>query len=300
MNLVGLARAKDRDVRSVETAIRSSLESASYEFPNGIRDVVIKPNLCYYWDYSTGQTTDSRVIAAMTNIIHENVSQRARISIVESDASAMKCRHAFKILGYTELAHRYGLKLVNLSEEKFRNVEVTVDGRILRLRLPECIEKSDLRINIPKIKYTIERLKITCALKNIFGCNPYEKKFKYHSHLEEVIVGLNKLMKFNLCILDGLIIYGASPRRLGLIMSGSDSVAFDSAAASIAGVNPRRIYCLRLAEKEGIGTISFRDMGFPIGYFKSNYPRRDFRQIVLAKAYSAVTTVGIGKRLGLS
>ena len=43
------------------------------------------------------------------------------------------------------------------------------------------VQEADLKINVCKIKYSLESIKITCALKNVFGCNPYPKKFKYHS-----------------------------------------------------------------------------------------------------------------------
>ena len=105
--------------------------------------------------------------------------------------------------------------------------------------VPRVIRDADLKINIPKIKYTFEKIKLTCALKNIFGCNPYPKKFKYHSKIEEAIVALNKAMKFDLCIIDGNIISGAKPRKIGLVMASKDPVAIDAAAAKIAGINPK-------------------------------------------------------------
>jgi len=122
------------------------------------------------------------------------------ISIVESDASAMQCKHAFKMLSYEKLAYHYNVNLVNLSEDPHGIENVTAGGHSLKIMVPKTIKEADLKINVPKIKYSIEKIKITCALKNIFGCNPYPKKFKYHHNIYEAIVAINKAMKFDLHI----------------------------------------------------------------------------------------------------
>jgi uncharacterized protein (DUF362 family) len=255
--------------------------------------------MCYYWDYSTGQTTDPKFVAALIDVLREQISPDINISIVESDASAMKCRYAFKMLSYKELAQDYNLKLINLSEDKSNAVEATAGGQSFRFMIPQTIQNADLKINIPKIKYTMEKIKITCALKNIFGCNPYPKKFKYHSKLGETIVAINKAMKFNLHIIDGIIVSGIQPRQLGLVMASRDPVAIDSAAAKIAGLNPETIKYLQLAKKEGLGNTAFCNKGIPLEHFKSQYPKKNLQTKLMSKAYSIVVQTGLSKKLGL-
>ena len=278
--------------------IEDSLDLINYKFQKNIKKVVIKPNMCYYWDYSTGQTTDPRFIAALIDLIREKTSS-SEISIVESDASAMKCKHVFGMLGYEKLSKDYNVKLVNLSEDKYDVAQVTVGGQCFNLIVPRTIRDADLRINVPKIKYTMEEIKITCALKNIFGCNPYPRKFRYHPRLGEVIVASNKAMKFDLCIIDGNIVSGIQPCRLGLVMASKDPVAIDTAAAKMAGVNPKRIKYLQLAEKEGLGNTSFIPRGIPPSYFNRRYPRKDMTKKVMGKAYGLVMRLGLSKKLGL-
>ena len=89
---------------------------------------------------------------------------------MESDASAMKCGYAFKFLGYEKLAEKYGVRLVNLSEDRSEKVEAIVQNGPFEFMLPETIKNADLRVNVLKIKY-LSHTKISCALKNIFGCN---------------------------------------------------------------------------------------------------------------------------------
>lgn len=285
--------------KQLRQAILDSLDLIHFSFPPNLENVVIKPNMCYYWDYSTGQTTDPRFVGALIDVIRNKTSPNVEISIVESDASAMKCKHIFRMLGYEKLSKDYNVKLINLSEDKYDVAQVMVGGHSFNLMVPRTIRDADLKINVPKIKYTFEEIKITCALKNIFGCNPYPKKFRYHPRLGEVIVATNKAMRFDLCIIDGNNVSGIQPRRLGLVMASTDRVAIDAAAAKMAGVNPKRIKYLRLAEKEGLGNMSFVSRGIPPSYFSRRYPRKDVTKKMMGKAYGLVIRLGLGKRLGL-
>lgn len=297
MSLVSLVKIERSNMKK---AIEDSLSLLDYQFEKSIRNVVIKPNMCYYWDYTTGDTTDPKFVAALIDLIREKIATKVNISIVESDASAMKCKYAFKMLDYEKLANDYSVKLVNLSEDQCSKRQVTAGTQSFNIMIPQTIQKADLKINVPKIKYTMEKIKITCALKNIFGCNPYPKKFKYHSRLGEAIVAINKAMKFDLCIIDGNIVSGIQPRRLGLVMASKDPVAIDVAAAEIAGINSKRIEYLQLANKEGLGKASFIPKGLPISYFKAGYPKKNIKKKLMSQAYRLVTHVGLGKRLGLA
>jgi len=298
MSLVSFTKVRGASPNSTRQAILDSLDLIQFQFARNIRNVVIKANMCYYWGYSTGLTTDPKFVATLVDVIRDQVSPDVNISIVESDASAMKCKYAFKILGYEKMARHCKVALVNLSKDESERVEVVVGGQPFRFMLPRTIQNADLRVNVPKIKY-MDYTKITCALKNIFGCNPYPKKFIYHRKLDEAIVALNKLMKFHLCIVDGIIASGAQPRRLGLVMASRDPVAIDAAAAKIAGVNARSIRHITLASREGIGNASFIPKGIAPEYFKKRYPRKRVTDKVMNLAYKLVQTVGLETRLGL-
>jgi uncharacterized protein (DUF362 family) len=299
MSSVALVKILRPDIDGLKQSILDSLNLIHYDFPAEAKNIVIKPNMCYYWDYSTGQTTDPRFIAGLIEAIRERISPDVKISIVESDASAMKCKYAFKLLGYERLSRDYGVHLVNLSEDENNAVKVDAGDQHFSLRMPSTIQNADLKINVTKIKYSLEKIKITCALKNVFGCNPYPKKFRYHSKLDETIVALNKAMRFNLCLVDGIIVSGIQPRRLGLVMASTDPVAIDVAAAKIAGVNPKRIGYIQLAAREGIGNTSFIEKGAPLTYFRERYPRENAEKKLMSRAYKLVIRLNLGKRLGI-
>jgi len=299
MSLVSFTKARKDDFDSMKQAIREALGLIEHSFGEE-KNVIIKPNLCYYWDYSTGQTTDPRFVAALIDLIREQMPRKIDVCIVESDASAMKCRYAFKMLGYEKLAEDLDVELINLSEDENDVVEVAAGNQTFQLMVPQTIRNAGLRINVPKIKYmSREGVRITCALKNVFGCNPYPKKFRYHSRLAEAIVATNKVMKFDLCLTDGMIVSGIQPCRLGLVMASKDPVAIDVAAAKIAAENPMKIQYIQLAHKEGLGNTSFIERGKPLNYFRDRYPRKDVKTQLLGKAYAVVARAGLSHRLGL-
>jgi uncharacterized protein (DUF362 family) len=283
---------------AIADAISNALDLINYRFQN-VNNIVIKPNMCYYWLASTGHTTDPVFIGTLIDLLRQKVKADVKISIVESDASAMKCRHAFKLLGYEKLAEEYNVDLINLSEDENDVVKVKAGNYRFTLRIPRVIKNADLRINVPKLKYSTKELRITCALKNLYGCNPYPKKYKLHSKVGEAIVAINKAMKFNLCLLDGDIVIGVRTSKLGLVMASQDPVAFDAAAAKIAGFNPNSIEHFKLAQKEGIGTTTFVEKGIPLDYFKSHYPSSDPIMKVRGKLNRFLVYTGLGAKLGL-
>ncbi len=299
MSLVSFVKIQKTAQNPLKQAIYQSLQLIDYSFDKNVKTVVIKPNLCYYWDCSTGQTTDPKFVGELIDLIRAQIPQNVSISIVESDASAMRCSYAFKMLGFEKLAQERNVRLVNLSEEENDNVSIACNGKNYDFMLPKIIRDANLKINISKIKYTVDPIKLTCALKNIYGCNPYPKKYKYHPDLGNVIVALNKAMKFNLCLIDGNVVAGIQSRKLGLVMASRDPVAIDGASAKIAWLNPNKIPYFKVAEREGVGSRVFVPKGEPLEYFRALYPKTTLKRKMKERAYRLVLRAGLGKRLGL-
>ena len=107
-------------------------------------------------------------------------------------------------------------------------------------------------------------------------------------------------MKFNLCIIDGNIVSGVQPQRIGLVMASQDPVAIDAAAAKIAGVKPKTMKYLKLAAREGLGNTGFVEKGIPLAYFKARYPKKGIQKKLMGKAYRMVVKMNLGKRLGIA
>ena len=214
--------------------------------------VIIKPNLCRVMPTYTGATTDVRMVEAIIKIIM-NKARNCHIFVVESDNTQRIADTAFQRLGYMRLK-KYGVTLSNISSEGSSLVDLAGGRFFHKLRVPKTLQHFDYFISIGKLKtHLFER--ISCILKNQFGCIPYREKSMFHPFLSEVLYDLNQFYKPDLCIVDGLIAMeglgptNGAPRQANTIIVGNDAVETDVAAAKIMGFNPRSVPHLNYAIK---------------------------------------------------
>ncbi|MEM2146819.1 MAG: DUF362 domain-containing protein, partial [Candidatus Jordarchaeaceae archaeon] len=195
------------------------------------------------------------------------------IKIAEADASAMRTKYAFPLLDYARLAEQKKVELFNLSEDVTEERQIQVNKRKITFKIPRVLLQSDLFVNVPKLK-VMRETHITCAMKNIFGCIAYPRKSIYHPFLAEAIVGINKILRPKLNIVDGLVALGRFPVKLNLLMASADTFSTDWVAAKIVGYRPSKIKFLSLANKEGIGNSrEITIVGNKIEAFQKDFPK---------------------------
>jgi uncharacterized protein (DUF362 family) len=270
--LVSLVNASKCD--TLTEAVEQALELMHFDFRKEIRKVAIKPNLCYYWKSTTGETTDPNLVEAIIDILRMKCNPD-KILIVESDATAMRAKYAFKALGYEKLATRKKIELLNLCETDSLSVPNVTSSISKEIRIPKILTEVDLFVSVPKLKlHSLTGL--TCALKNQFGCIPIRRKVVFHNRIHETIALINKLIPPDLIVVDGIIASGKTPKKLDLIMASSDPVAIDCVAAKIAGLSPRRTKYIAESEKIGVGSTNFQCVGDDLQYFARKFPRKGF------------------------
>jgi uncharacterized protein (DUF362 family) len=279
--LVGLVDTSRFD--KLTEAIRHVLKLIHFNFSEEIRNIAIKPNLCNYWTSNAGETTDPKVVEAIVDVCRMHGSPE-EIYLVESDATVMKTKYAFKMLGYEKLAERKNIKLVNLCADTLIPVETGTTTSVLhQIKIPETLTKADLFISVPKLKLH-PLTGLTCALKNQFGCIPIKRKIVFHKHINKVIALINKLITPDLVLVDGIVSKGRTPKRLNLVMAGYDPVAVDFIAAKIAGLNPKRVKHIVESKNLGVGSTSVECVGDDWLRFANNFPRRGFLYNVSRKS----------------
>lgn len=274
-NIVSLVRVK-RSPEDIRHSVSEALELAEFKFPKSAESVVIKPNLAYYWDAATGYTTDSRVVAAIIDIVREECGEDVDIKVAEADASAMRTKYAFKVLGYEKLAKEKKVELFNLSKDALEEKRVQVNSREIMFKIPRLLLNSDLFINVPKLK-TMRITKITCAMKNVFGCIGTPRKIAYHPFLNEAVVGVNKILHPHLVIVDGLVAAGRFPAKLNLVMASVDPFSIDWIASQIMGYRPSSVKFLKITVKEKIvDPEGITTRGEDIAEFRRLFPKERF------------------------
>ena len=278
MAKVVLSKAEGYSTEDINSSVEKSLDALDLDIVFNCESVVIKPNLCYYWDYSTGQTTDPRVVSSIVDWIRKKAKKKVSICVAEADASAMRTRHAFKMLGYKKMAREKNLELVNLSKGEILKKEVIVQGEKLVLPVHKLLLDSDLIINVPALK-THRTMGFSCALKNMFGAIAKPRKYSYHNMLAQTIVAINKIVASDIVVVDGIIAAGKVPKKMGIIITGDDALATDLIAADIVGHRPSKVSYLKLAKKEGIGsnpTPNIIELSTRLADLKKEFPKTNY------------------------
>lgn len=279
MATVVLTKAEGYTQVELREAVCRALDTLNYDFDDNTEFIVIKPNLCYYWDYSTGETTDPNVVSAVIDWVRERIGENVCILVGEADASAMRTKYAYKMLGYEKLSHEKNVKLVNLSEGEIVDREVVVAGEKLVLPVNKVLLDAHLIINVPKMKFHRVAWGLTCAMKNMFGAIAKPRKYVYHPRLAYAIVGINKIIKTNIILVDGITVIGKKLKKMGIIMAGDDVLAVDVVAANAMSYEPSKVAYLKLAMEEKIGDIDSIDLiesGVRLRDIKKEFPRQNY------------------------
>jgi uncharacterized protein (DUF362 family) len=274
MSKIVLTKSNGFDIKDIKMAVEEGLDTLFTDDILYLNSVIIKPNLCYYWDYSTGQTTDPRVVESIIKWIRKKNSD-VQICVAEADASAMKTKYAFKMLGYQKMAQKNGVELLNLSKGEIVNKKIILEDKEISLPVNKILLDTDLLINVPTLK-THREIGFTCAMKNMFGSIAKPRKYSYHNDLSRIIVAINKLVKSDIVLVDGIIASGKTPKKMGVILTGDSAYLMDVLVSDLLGYGSSKVSYLKLAKKEGLGEMEKREIiekSVKMREVKTNFPK---------------------------
>jgi uncharacterized protein (DUF362 family) len=233
--------------------------------PAKAASVGIKLNLCDYRKYETGVTTDPRVLDALLDILRKKYPN-AKIYLFENDATGTLTDNLFSYLGLDIVAKKYDVQCLNLQHCDW--IAKSINGcHFNHVMVPKLLQETDILINHPKLK-THGRTKITCGLKNMFGCYQIKDKVCYHKFLDEAIVDINIAVKTHVTIVDGYLGLEGNrgptqgyPKRVGLFFGGTDPVAVDSFCARLMGFVPFFVGHIRKSWRSNLGNMRYQILG---------------------------------------
>jgi len=213
----------------------------------------IKPNLVVAKPSSSGATTSPEIVAGIIEYL--KAKGFGKIVILEGSWVGERTPAAFKVCGYEDLSKKYNVPLVDLQKDSYKAYET--DG--IRINVCDHVKKIDYMINVPVLKGHCQT-NITCALKNMKGCIPDSEKRRFHTMgLHKPIACLNKLIKQNFVIVDGMngdlnFEEGGNPVQMNRIFAGKDPVLVDAYAAHLMGFGVEEIPYILMAESMGVGS----------------------------------------------
>ena len=163
----------------------------------------------------------------------------------------------FRALGYPRLQERYGVKLVDLLEGPFEDV----DFGDFRLEISRPILEADFLVNMPVLK-THNQAILSLGLKNLKGSLSLESRKFCHGRgrsLDHHLSLFAEKIRPALSVLDGIYGLEKGPFYLGkaLVMNAmaasKDPLALDVAGAFLAGMDPAQVPHIReYADRHGL------------------------------------------------
>ena len=228
--------------------------------------IFIKPNIVHSASPKSGIITHPRIVEALIKYLQEYADE---IIIGEGSAVGHNTDLVFKNTGYSNLAEKYDIKLVDLNKSE----RVTKKWQYGELRLPKLIETHEY-INVPTMK-THSLTTVTLGMKNQKGLLlPKDKKQSHILGLHGPIRALAKIVKPDLTLVDGIIctegnafLLRKRPKKMNLIIAGQDMVEVDNVCANIMGFdvdNIRHIPTIRSIDVNGIPISEVRTKFAPV------------------------------------
>jgi len=294
---VGKARPAVSVVRIKDGKIDAAVEQAidllgGIKTVTGSRDrIMLKPNLVFP---SPSATTKPEVIRALAQLM-----KRARKQVLIGEGSAAAApfnvkgpevfrtrkpdildpmqQAVFKELGYTDLAQRLGVPLINLHSGAMVEVKVPDAFVFPTLTLHRSLTDIDLLCSVPMMK-THQLAQVTLGIKNLVGVFPgavYQSvRGAMHDEAAKVepsgtaaaIVDMLRANKLGLVVVDAsMAMEGNGPSqgpvvKMDLIVAGTDPVATDIVASSIMGFEPAEVPTFTWANKAGLGPAALDEI----------------------------------------
>ncbi|MCB5295412.1 MAG: DUF362 domain-containing protein [Candidatus Cloacimonadaceae bacterium] len=286
---------KTVQIRAIDTYDLALIEDAVSSWFSRLKDnkikrskrVLIKPNLLGAYPPERAVTTHPVVLEA---IIRYFLALNKEVWVGDSPGGSVSVHKVWEVCGLQDLAERYPIRLVNLSTERFK--ELNYEGNAVKIS--EAIFKCGIVINVAKYK-THSLMAFTGALKNLYGLVPGMVKSEYHRENPDTFSFSAKLLaiyglirsKITYSIIDGITgMDGAGPsagntKHFGLLM-GSDSIpALDAVASRMMGFKMKDVpYLWDALHMEGIIPSKIR---VPQSFLHHQIPGVDIRTAKLSK-----------------
>jgi len=265
---VFLTNCREYDSRQIERILTDGITHLGVKLPRQGK-VLLKPNVLSAFKPEQNITTHPAVLEAMVKLLLDNENE---VIIADSSSIPGGTGRALKRSGIAAIAERYD-KVSALAFEGLptRAYENPANRYLPSVNLACLLDEVDCIINMPKLKSHM-LVRLTCAVKNIFGCVPGGGKQQAHviapssEEFSELLIDLYGFLKprIVLNILDGISgLDGFGPGPTGrrtntsFMILSADAVALDHACSKVIRVAPDKIPTNRVAVERGLGTNDY-------------------------------------------
>lgn len=207
--------------------------------------ILLKVNLLSGRDPSKAVTTHPEFLAGVIRSLNERGAECIIADSPGGEFTDLKLQEAYRSSGLEEVAASTGAEL---NYNVMWSVVEHEGGRVLK-RIPVCdfALGNDMMIALPKFK-THMFMGITCASKIMYGVIPGEEKVHFHTRFPHpkifagMLLDITDRVRPDLFIVDAIVgMEGegpaqGDPRRIGLVVSGSDNIEIDAHLCRVCGI----------------------------------------------------------------
>jgi len=251
-----MLRCENYEHRCVRESIQRGIEllGGIERFARRGERIILKPNLLIPASAESAVLTHPAIFRVVGEIFTDGGAE-----LLWGDSPAVGTPSmAARQCGILGEAVRLGIKQAEFGRSE--NISHHEGIRNKSFRIARGIVEADGVVSIPKMK-THGLMKITGAFKNSFGCLPGFQKSEYHLRFRNredfarMLIDLDAIVAPRLYIMDGVVAMegegprSGDPKKMNVIIIGTDPVAVDTVFARLVNINPRLVPCLAEAEK---------------------------------------------------
>ena len=277
---VALVRCDSYDATEVYEAVGRAIDllGGIEQFVEAHETILLKPNLLVASTPESAVTTHPAVFRAVAEHL-----QKADVHVTFGDSPGF---------GRTEsVARKAGL--MKVAEDLSIQVADFSDGRHVAFPEGELIKgwffangalDADGIISLPKMK-THGLTRMTCAVKNLFGCIPGIRKGEFHARMKnetrfaQMLVDLNRCLKPRLHVCDAVVAMegngprSGDPRPMNAIIASTDPVALDAVVCRLMNLDVALVDTCIDGEAFGLGEAhDIELLGDPVtGFIAEDY-----------------------------
>ena len=212
--------------------------------------ILVKPNISVGLGMPPyGMITTTSMLEAVVQLLIEQGCRDVTIAEGSIEVLGLDTRKAYARTEIDKLAKRYGVRLADLNQGPFRQMEL--GG--FQVQIAQRALEADFLMNVPVLK-THGLTKVSLGFKNLKGCLSPVSKIKFHGseRLNHLIYLLSEVVRSHLTIIDGTYMLERGPdtllgsaRRKDLIIASQDKFACDVVGSTILGIDPSEVGYLR-------------------------------------------------------
>ena len=273
---VALVRCDSYDPDELEQSVVHGLDllGGTDRFFSSGETLLLKPNILIGDNPEKHATTHPAVFGAVGKVL-----QKAGAKLTYGDSSAFGPPSINAALGgFAATAEKLGIPLADFVHGD--TVSFPEGMLIKQFFIAKGVLVADGIICLPKFK-THALMRLTGAVKNLFGCIPGAVKTEFHAILKnedqfgKMLFDLSRLVSPRLCVMDAIIgMEGNGPRngtkrKIGLLIFSDDATAMDVVQAHLMVLESRYVPNLAAAELFQQGTLeNIELLGEPLEEFE--------------------------------